>query len=66
MLISQAQALAAAVNVSGGNDENKRALGMRGACELIVWAMQAFPADKVIQLQGKKKKNGGHHTIRGV
>lgn len=49
---SQAQALAAAVNVSGGNDENKRDLGARGGCELIVWAMQAFPSDKVVQLQG--------------
>jgi hypothetical protein len=40
------------VNVSGGNDENKKRLGTLGACAEIVNAMQAFPSDKTVQLQG--------------
>lgn len=48
----QIQALAAAVNCSGGNDDNKRRLGAQGACEEIVRAMQAFPQNPTVQLQG--------------
>ena len=52
-MCEQIQALAAAVNCSGGNDENKRRLGTLGACEEIVNSMHAFPKNAVVQLQGK-------------
>jgi hypothetical protein len=49
----QIQGLAACVNVAGGNTDNKRALAGAGVCREIMWAMQAFPNDRDVQLQGQ-------------